>query len=476
MIDPNHPEERARRLIRGLIWTYFWLLLVEGALRKWILPGLSNPLLVIRDPVALLIYFFSLRARVFPKDNWTVALIVIGLITTATTFIRLMPYFPLKPIVLVAGYGIHANFFHLPLIFIMAEVLSFEDIKRFGWWILLLMIPMTALMVAQFRAAPDAFLNRTAGGEGEMMMSALGKVRTAGPFSFVIGVVAYFSLATAFFLWGILNPRVYKMWLLWAAGAALGVGTAVSGSRSVVVACVLVFASLAILFFVRRDSVNRIASILVSVVILALVISRLPVFREGLNVITTRFNEVSEATEQGVAVGLIARVWNGVSDTGYVIKIAPLFGYGVGIGTNAGANILTGHAAFLFTEGEWSRVLLESGPIVGLAYIIWRIALAWKIFVRSLRSMRFGNILPFLIFTSAGFPLVLGQFGQPTILGFTVFAIGLTLAALKGDSSNEPPPVTATAPVKRVLRRSPYAERLHGQPAGSGQSNGSVDR
>jgi deoxyadenosine/deoxycytidine kinase len=35
---------------------YFGLLLVEGALRKWLLPQLSDPLLVIRDPVVLLIY------------------------------------------------------------------------------------------------------------------------------------------------------------------------------------------------------------------------------------------------------------------------------------------------------------------------------------------------------------------------------------------------------------------------------------
>ena len=40
--------------IRQLLWIYFWLLIFEGALRKWILPGLSNPLLLVRDPVALL--------------------------------------------------------------------------------------------------------------------------------------------------------------------------------------------------------------------------------------------------------------------------------------------------------------------------------------------------------------------------------------------------------------------------------------
>jgi len=80
----------------------------------------------------------------------------------------------------------------------MGKVMRLEDVKRFGWWTLILIIPMTFLMVAQFRASPDALINSTAGGEGEMMTTAMGKVRTAGPFSFVIGVVLYFALATAF--------------------------------------------------------------------------------------------------------------------------------------------------------------------------------------------------------------------------------------------------------------------------------------
>ena len=43
--------------IRKLVWIYFILLMVEGALRKWLLKGLSEPLLIIRDPIVILIYF-----------------------------------------------------------------------------------------------------------------------------------------------------------------------------------------------------------------------------------------------------------------------------------------------------------------------------------------------------------------------------------------------------------------------------------
>ncbi len=90
------------------------------------------------------------------------------------------------------------------------------------------------------------------------MLSALGKVRTAGTFSFVVGVVAYFALATGFALWAGLKGGVYKNWILFAAGIALLIGIVVSGSRSVVGACAVVGASLLIVLFVRPALVNRI--------------------------------------------------------------------------------------------------------------------------------------------------------------------------------------------------------------------------
>ena len=39
--------------IRKLVWIYFILLMIEGALRKWLLKGLSEPLLIIRDPIVI---------------------------------------------------------------------------------------------------------------------------------------------------------------------------------------------------------------------------------------------------------------------------------------------------------------------------------------------------------------------------------------------------------------------------------------
>jgi hypothetical protein len=479
-MNPNHPEERARRYIRNLIWLYFWLLLIEGALRKWILPDLSNPLLVIRDPVALLIYLLSFRARVFPRNGWVIALIVIGCLDTMATFFQLWDYVAPHYIAAVAGYGIHANFFHLPLIFVIGQVLTFEDVKKIGWWTLLLLVPMTVLMIAQFRGGPDAFVTRTAGGEGEMLMSSMGKVRTAGPFSFVIGVVAYFSLAVGYLVWGVLNRGVYKYWLLALAGGALVIGISVSGSRSVVGACAVVVASLLLVVFLRPDVMNRFGHVLVAVVVLGFVVSRTPVFREGALVLSTRFAEVAEATEQSIPLDLLSRSVSTFYDAWLVIGTAPGLGWGLGVGTNAGAKLLLGQSAFLLMEGEWPRIILENGPVLGMAYLLWRLGFVLRIGWLTIKSVLMGNLLPLLLFSSSFLPMISGQFGQPTILGFAVFVTGLALAAMQEDKivpdPAKMPGDDAKIPMKPMRGRSAYAERLHGPATASERPNGSVAR
>jgi len=57
-------------MLKKLFWAYFLLLIFEGALRKWIVPGLSAPLLLIRDPLGLLILIEAFRTYKWP-DKWS---------------------------------------------------------------------------------------------------------------------------------------------------------------------------------------------------------------------------------------------------------------------------------------------------------------------------------------------------------------------------------------------------------------------
>jgi hypothetical protein len=135
---------------------------------------------------------------------------------------------------------------------------------------------------------------------------------------------------------------------------------------------------------------------------------------------------------------------------------------------------------FLLTEDEWSRVFLESGPLLGVAYIAWRCAMALRIGWLCLRSVLLGNLLPLLLFSSCFLPLISGQLGQPTILGFVVFVSGLALAARNQQPTDATQPAQIPGPHpqppdRRVRRRSAYAERLQGSGLGTKQGNGAAD-
>lgn len=472
----SETNQRSIIQIKRLIWLYFFLLIFEGTFRKWILPQYSDVLLVVRDPVVLAIYFVALKARVFPWKGYVMWLTVIAILSFLVSLIVLEPYLPLKPLFLVTAFGFRSNFLHLPLIFVIGKVLDQDDVKTLGRWVLIGSIPMCLLLVLQFNAAPDAFINRTAGiGEAQQITAGGGKIRPPGTFSFVSGVIFCAALSAAYLLYGALKRGLYRDWLLYGGGLALVVTIGVSGSRSVFLAVLLVLSSLLAIIVFRPSAVNNFGRNLLIVVLVLLVASRLPVFKEGAQLLSDRFTTVAEAEEGTIAGGLVARIFSGFTEGLLLLSRAPIGGYGLGIGTNGGAKFLTGRALFLLSEGEWGRIILESGPILGLAFLAWRTMLTLKLGLFSIRQLRRGEILPIMFYCAAFLSLLSGQFGQPTNSGFAVFVCGLCLAAANTKTPAESP--VADGPVlRRVARRSRYAERIHTLPVARRHPDDFVDR
>jgi hypothetical protein len=477
---PPAEQPRSLRAVRISIWIYMALLVIEGALRKWTLPSLSDPLLVIRDPVVLATYYFAMRARIFPNNIWLLLLGIIGLPSAGLTLVTLYSYFPFKAIVLADLYGFRSNFFHLPLIFVMASALDLEDVKKVGRWTLLMMIPMAVLMALQFQSSPDSFINKTVGaGEGLQLTTSGGKIRPPATFSFISGPVFYLSVTMAFLIYGVLNKGVYRRWLLLASAAGLLIGVTVSGSRACVLAVVLVVMAILVILVVQPSAVNKVGGILLALVVVGLIASRLPFFKEGLTVLSDRFMDSAEVAETSVVGGLIERMIHEFTEPlSYFSKI-PLTGYGLGLGTAGGARFLTGQGTILLTENEWGRIIAESGPILGLAFIVWRIALAGKLLVGSLRALKLGEVLPILLFFCAFLAVLNGQLGQPTTLGFTVVLAGLCLAATnlgQEPTSGDDEETDQSIEPKPLPRRSVFADRIHGASPRTDHNNGSVDR
>jgi hypothetical protein len=161
--------------------------------------------------------------------------------------------------------------------------------------------------------------------------------------------------------------------------------------------------------------------------------------------------------------GIVARY---LGDLGESIDTAietPLLGRGLGIGTNAGAALLTGSRSFLLGESEWSRVVAESGATLGYAFILLRLAICWYLIRESWSALNRGQATPLLLVAASGLDLVSGQFGQPATLGFVVFTSGLALAGINhfGVVSSEPIQGRTN---RRIRGRSPIAESIINSP------------
>lgn len=417
--------------IKYLIWLYFWLLIFEGALRKWIVPQFATPLLIIRDPIVIGAYFLAIKGGVFPRNIFTKIIIYVAFISFLGGLATVVISNGSLP---VTCFGLRTNFLYLPLIFLIPEVFTLKDIKQLGKWVLLLAFPMALLMVYQFNAPPDAFINRAVGtGEGQQIGSALGKIRPPGTFSFITGAAQYFALVTSFFLYGLIQGKTYANWLLAIAGFALVSALAVSGSRTAIgsVAIVVVFLVAGLLIKPRLAAKSY--RLLILIGIISFGIRFIPFVSEGVEVLNTRV-EAADAAESSSG-GIVSRFFDGFLGAFSNTEQIPVLGYGLGMGTNAGAAILTGRAdKFLLAEGEWSRVVLESGLFLGLLYILLRIAIVSLIGKACVSSAARSSILPLLLFGACAINILNGQFGQPTTLGFAVFGGGLCLAACQNDA------------------------------------------
>lgn len=416
------------RALKACIWLYFWLLLLEGALRKWVFPGYSDILFVVRDPVVILIYFLAWRDGVFPRRPALVALWII--VVASAGFSLAGDSSPL-----VTAFGLRTNYLHLPFVFVLEAVLRREDVVAFGKAVLFSAVPIVLLMLVQFNSSRNAWIN-VGVGEGSQILGALDRIRPPGPFSFIAGVVSFFALAGAFVLAGWAHAGDFSRRLLVVATIAVVVAVPVSISRSVMLSLLIVATfSLALAWFDFRRLPKYLAPLVAGVVLIG-------VFSETAYVqaLSQRWTDSLIAGEGDFYSNVVERMLGDFTQPLHAAITAPFFGHGIGMGTVAGARLTTGNSAFLLAESELGRLVQELGPLLGAAFICWRWWLAALLLIRGWRTSRLrGDPLAWLLAGACAGSVMMGQWGPATQLGFSVFVAGLSLAVSKQPEDDPAP-------------------------------------
>jgi len=414
------------RSIKTGIWVYFILLVFEGGLRKWILPGLSSPLLLIRDPVALWLIIVSWKRGILVFNSYIYITCIISVIALITAI------FFGHGSLLVAIYGIRTLLLHFVLIFVIGAVFNRDDVLKIGKFVLLVSIPMTILVILQFYSPQSAWVNRGVGGDiaGGGFEGALGFFRPPGTFSFTNGIALYYSLLACFVFYFWVNKSKYiSRALLIASSVALLMSIPLSISRTLVFSIAVIFAFMIMAILKQRNSIKQILIIIVGLLGTVIILSQLSIFKTATGALTTRFSNASTA-EGGLQGTLGDRYLGGLLGAIVNSDQLPFFGYGVGMGTNVGSTLLTGRNQFLIAEGEWGRLVGELGIVMGLIIIIIRLAITFKLFLASYRFLSV-DFLPWLLVGYCVITVPQAQWAQPTALGFSVFVAGITIAALR---------------------------------------------
>jgi hypothetical protein len=428
---PLSDQEQQIKTLRSMIWLYFWLLICEGALRKWVVPQLSAPLLVIRDPLVVLIYLQAVRCKRFPINGPMVAYfsLLVGFILLS--LIQIIAGIGGGP--LVAIYGLRTNFLHLPLIFVIPRAFAYADVLKMGKTILMLAIPMALLMVAQYSSPADSQINAATRGDAQQLAFAQGKIRPPGTFSFVTGAAHFYILAATFLVYGLAAKTTYPRWLLVAALLSVAIVQPVSGSRILVLGCGLALAAAITFAILNPGRAPRILALTMLLAAAFVVLAQTSFFREASDVFVERWNTANASDRSmsaaGVQQGLAWRFFGGFLEPFRFLDDSDWIGKGLGMGTNAGSAITTGTVAFQLAEGEWARIVLEAGPLLGFAYLAFRVWIAGIMAMRAGWLAKQQQLLPWLLAWDACRCMVTEQLSQPTNLGFMVLVSGLCLAS-----------------------------------------------
>jgi hypothetical protein len=397
------------------------LLLFEGALRKWFLPGLSQGLLIIRDPIVIWIYYLAYAQGVFPINNkylqkclqWVIGAAIISFLINQTH-----PF--------TIAYGARTNLLHFPLLFIMGRVLNWEDVMQFGKAFLLLAGPMTWVVAQQFQADADDIINTAAGGTGSQLETSGGKVRASGTFTFVSGIVFYYCFTVSYIIYGFLIKNAFPKWMLYLGTSTTLLAMVTAGSRAVIAESLQVVACFAFLAYYKPNEFGRITASVFGFSTLALILySQVDLFKEGLVFLSLRFEEA--ANVEGTPIeAYFNRYYQIITAPYHYSLFIDLFGNGLGSATRAGSML---GGTYGFAENSWARAITENGVIIGSMFLVWRVWVTKDLLGCCIQSVKKGNYLAIFLFGAAAPVLLFGLLGQPTNLGFATFGSGLCLAA-----------------------------------------------
>jgi hypothetical protein len=376
---------------RSAVKAVFFILVIEGVLRKWILPQASEFIYFLKDLVLfgayLHYYILSNSQRQLLIKHRIVSILVI-FVTGWCTYQAFNPSLG-SPI--VALFGMKAYLFYIPLIWMLPNLFqSEEELYKFLRSHLFLLIPVCILGVAQFFAPPSSPLNiytpGTAQGVATFGSEDNNSVRITGTFSYISTYGIY--LAACFSL---IIPMIFRNqsklwhWVTIVELLLLLVNSLMTGSRSTVFLQVLMLLGYFGIQFLNKpaSTLHSLKKFLPLAIIVAIAASIW--FRPAIDAFWLRTTGNQDVS---------GRVSGTFLEPVEFIKYTGLDGYGTGATHQATPmlrkilNLPPGEVIPVGYESEMGRVTLELGPFGFLFWYGLRVSTAialWNVYLNLQR-------------------------------------------------------------------------------------------
>jgi hypothetical protein len=429
------------------------------------LPSYSQVLFFIRDPFVLAVYVTALTSGNWPTRRPTMyfgvvlAVMAFGIATIQVAVGGAGMQFPL----LVASYGWRNYFFYIPLAYIVADVFRAEDIARIARWTLWLAVPIAALVMVQFYAPGDSWINVGTGDLAENRFVGLSlnleHTRPMGTFTSDQGQREFTISALAMLAALVINRRdsrfAVSRLVIWTSAFALLICIGFSGSRGSLAHAGIVLVASALAIALRGGAQNRGRALLALGALVAVAVIAYPiVFRESFSAFSERW-QTADAYESTIFHGgFFGRALYGLVDFVRLMGFVPLQGYGLGLGGNASSTLgltIDGMSPLALAETDFARHIVDLGPIVGVLFIVFRIAVVASLVRVAFAALRRGQAMAALLLTFVGLDLATGQItGHGTVNGYAWLFCGLCFAAAQmTDPDDRDGSMAARAPAPR---------------------------
>lgn len=440
-LDPA--REGARRWVVRLVFALVLLAILEGAIRKWVVPQFGTYVFFVRDPILLLAYAVATRHGLWPRSGaWMVICWGMAAFGVLLMLLQFGSGGYSEHRVILGVYGWRAYFLYVPLAFLVASSFRADDLRRLFTLLLWIAVPIAFLVAAQFASPQGAAINVGSSEDQALQFKGLGlnaeRTRPMGPFASGAGQQQFGALAFVLLLAYFISPsRITqpRVVVLLITGAGVLTCVALSGSRGLVLQCGVAVAVALSAGVIGRGSALTARAFLWPALITAGALVAYPlVFPEGYSAFMDRWAAADAAESRTFeSTGVFGRALFGVIDFVRYLNHTPAFGYGLGFGGNAAITLnarIDGQPA-PYAETDFARHMVDLGPVFGFAYIAFRLAvLAYVTRLAVMAARDRGDPMPLMLWSYVAYILLMGQItGQGTINFFGWLATGLLMAS-----------------------------------------------